>query len=774
MKRLTLLTVIIACGLLAAGTPLYAQTAGAVTPENWFTGKASLLLLGRDDVDSAKFQEYRIVPKGVSMPVFDLMGSHNGIDFALVGQNVSQQDQRYQGWANLSWLGVSFDYNSIVHNMGFDGRTLFTQNAPGVWNMSAYLRKYLGDAVDAVPSTSRTYPFYLNLLSPTLAAAPYEDLTSLRQRGSVEFDLGRNLPFDLQFTYLRELKTGSRGDSNGDVYGVVNTVVDFPETMDEVVQDIGVKWAWNVKAGNVYARFNRNTYDDNLNAFVVDNPFRATDLAYVSTSVPGGPAQGRFGVPPDSEATRGAFGFLYKMKRQTRFSGDFAFNSWTQNDAFLPYTINSAIVTPTGQPANAISTLPQPSLNGKINTSMYNFAFSSRPIDNLAIRMRYRAYDLTNKTTRFVIPGDAGGSPDRSWSVNTPTADAPYGHPTANPYDHSTKRFDLMASYDAGPFTLEGSYRNGQLERTSREAHSGDESMWGVAAVWRSGGMVDVKAIYDAYERTAEGETIYGFQEDEAEKTVKRTGFEVELSPIEKVGLSFTYYRNDAEYPNRPNRVPVVSGVPVPGVQFPDTPSGLIEAGYDTYTLDFMYVPSERAELGAWYTYEKNTSLNRWHTTTTVAGTPPAYNLNNSLSYAGEDRGDSFGLNAAFALVPDKWKLMFLFTHQQIDGLMDITAREAGSFYTPGRTTLIPAGQGGAADITDYDDTEWTTANVSLAYTYNTKLTFSVGYAYDKYTYTDAYNADNSVFVQSPLFFMQENNGNYKVNIVYTKLTVRF
>jgi hypothetical protein len=218
----------------------------------------------------------------------------------------------------------------------------------------------------------------------------------------------------------------------------------------------------------------------------------------------------------------------------------------------------------------------------------------------------------------------------------------------------------------------------------------------------------------------------------------------------------------------------VVSGVPVPGVEFADTPSGLIEANYDTYTVDLTYVPSDRSELGFWYTYEKNTATNRWHTTTTVAGTPPAYTLNNSLTYAGTDRGDSFGVNAMFALVPDKWKVLFLFTHQAIDGLMDITAREAGSFYTPGRTTLIPPGQGGAADITDYDDTEWTTANVSLAYTYNARLTFSAGYAYDKYTYTDAFNANNSIFVQSPLFFMQENNGNYSANIVYTKLTVRF
>ena len=32
--------------------------------------------------------------------------------------------------------------------------------------------------------------------------------------------------------------------------------------------------------------------------------------------------------------------------------------------------------------------------------------------------------------------------------------------------------------------------------------------------------------------------------------------------------------------------------------------------------------------------------------------------------------------------------LTFRASQQKIDGLMDITAREAGSFYTPGRTTV--------------------------------------------------------------------------------------
>ena len=763
MKRITIVTVLLACGLLLAATPLFAQTAPASS--NWFTGKASLLLLGRDDVNSSKFQEYRIVPKGVSMPVFSLKGSHNGTDFALAGQNISQQDQRYTGFASLSWLGVAFDYNSIVHNMGFNGHTLYSETDQGVWGMSAATRTYLGNAAIAEPTATRIYPFYNNLLGPTLADANSVDLTSLRQRGDMTFDLGKKLPFDLQFTYLRETKTGARGESSGDILGAISPVVAAPESMNEVTQDIGIKWAWANKNTNVYARFNRNTYVDNLNALVIDNPFLAVDTVYTSATVAGGAAAARFSTSPDNEATRGAFGFLFKMKKQTRFSADIAMNTWTQNEQFLPYTSNATVLTTGGAPTNTTASLQQQSFDGKINTSMYNFAFSSRPVDNFSIRMKYRVYDLTNKTNRFVITGDASGSPDRTFSAVTATAADPYGHATANVYDNSSKRFDLQASYDFKDLTIEGFYKNGKLERTSREADKGTENTYGFAALYKASDLIGFKAIYDSYKRTADGETIYGFQEDEAEKTVKRTGLEVELSPADKFGMTFTYYRNDREYPNRPDRAQVTSGV-ITSAPIPGTPSGLLEAKYDTYTVDVEYTPSEKAELGFWYTYEKNTALNKWHTTT-------AGSLNNSLAYAGNDKGNSFGVNAAFTIVPDKWKLNFMFTQQKIDGFMDVTANTSGatgccSFYT-GRSTI-----GGVQDIADYDDTEWTTANLNLAYTYNAKTTLSIGYAYDKYTYSDAFNASTSLFPQAVLFYLQENNGNYTANVVYTKLTIRF
>ena len=785
MKRITLVTTLIASVLGFTAVSLTAQplppstatppaalgpadASKPVEPANWFAGSVDLQVLGRDDVVSSKFEEYRIVPKGPSMPVFQFQGSKKGGDFALFGQNVSQQDQRYSGYGTAGWLGVAFDYNQIPHNMGNHARTIHTEVTPDVWSMSATLRRQLGDAVDAVPSANRTYPFYVALLQPTLDAANHYTLSALRKRGEVTFDVGRKLPFGLDFTYTRDVKTGYRGASAGDILGVVTTSVDVLEPLDEVTQDMGIRWAWESKKhGNVHASFNRNLYDDNFGSLIVDNPFRATDLAYTSTSVPGGPAQARFSTAPDNEATRGAFGVLFKAAKQTRVTADLAFGRWTQNEAFLPYTINSAILTPGGLPANAVSTLQQKSLDGRIDTASYNVTFASRPADDLAVRLRYRNYSYKDKSARFVIAGDTSGSPDRSWAAaNAPTADEPYGHATANRTDASIGHFEAQVGYDIRDLTLEGVYRNKQTSwvgRANSSGTDGDENGYTVAAIYRGRDWLDFRVHFDRDNRTVSGleagstAALQGVMADHAERDQNRIGADVTVTPRDAYSVTFGYaYRKD-DYPNRPFEVPSDS----------TTESGLLEATYDEYSIDFNYNLGERAALNAFYSYEKVAETNQWVTLSSGA-------LNNRLTYAPWDKANTFGINGVFQLVPEKWTLNVLVQQQDVNGFLDITAREAGAFYTPGRTTLIPAGQGGAADIDEYDDVTQTTAVVDLGYTFARAWTLSGGYAFDKYKTADAYSDGTTMFPQSVLFFLKANDGNYTANIAYVRLRYRF
>ncbi len=768
MKRALIVTALLAMGLIVASPFAAAQDKPAQATTG---GSITLDLLGRSDVASSKFTEYREVPKGVSIPVFNLFSTSKVVDFNLIGQNVSRTDQRYTGWANFTGVDVAFDYNQIPHNMGNDAHVIWNETGQGVWTLSQTLRQAIAGTVDPTPSAGRTYPFYSSLLAPTFAAANSVDISSLRQRGNVEADFGQKLPFDFKFSYMREVRNGYRGDGGGDILGSVAPVVDVPDPLNDVTQDFGFRAAYPFKMGDVHASFNRNVYNNQAETYFVDNPFRPVDVAYTTaTSNPGGgPAAARFINAPDNEANTGKFGVFLKFKKQTRITGDVSLASWTQNAAFYPYGNNATVLTGTGQPANQTSSLQQPSLNGKINATTVNLSFVSRPVQGLGIRMRYRTYDLTNKTSRYVITGDMSGSPDRSWgAADAATPEEPYGHATANPYDTTTKTFTASATYDFKALTLEGLFRTSDLSRSYREATSGRDTGGGFAAVYHAKDWMDIRASLDRTHRTANGETVYGFQADEAARTMTRTSIDVEFTPLAGLGLVFEYGRRNVDFTDRPDRIAVSGGVPVAGAQpIPGTPSGLLNADYDTFTAEVDYSPSERIELGAHYTYEKDATTNQWSTTTGVA-------LNNLLNLAGTDKGNTFGANALFHIVPDKWTWSMFVSDQKVDGLMDITAREAGSFYTPGRTTIIPPGAGGAADIADWDDTHLTTFGTQLDYHVAKLWTLGVGYWYEKYTFADAYTSGTGLMPQSILIFMKPNNGNYTANVGYARLSYRF
>jgi hypothetical protein len=756
MKRAYRVTALLAMGLLVASSFVAAQGAPASTAG----GEVTLGLLGRGNVTSSKFTEYREVPKGVSIPYLNLFAWKGDTGFTLWADNVRQTDQRYSGVASLPWLGMKFDYNQTPHNMGNDAHLIWSEVSPGYWAMSASLRQYLGSTVDAkLPTSGRTYDFYNNLLSPTFNAAQTLDISSQRERGTVEFDLSKQLPFDLSLTYMRERKSGYRGASSMDIVSAVGSIVDVPEPMNELTQDYGFKAGYTFKLGNVHAALSRNTYDNQAETLRVDNPFQPYDVAYnnVSTAPLGGPATPRAILAPDNEATTGSFGTLIKLQKLTRIGADFQFGSWTQNSAFYPYTSNTTIKTTAGANASDVSSLQQASLNGKYNTDTVNLWITSKPIENLGVRARYRSYGLTNDTNKYVITGDASTSPDRSWSAVTPTAADPFGHATANPYSTTSKRFDLSASYDIKDLTLEASYFNNSLTRTYREAEEGTDKGFGLAAVYHMNDLVGVRAFYSDASRSAVGTTTNGFQEDEAERDLTRAGLNVEFSPMAGLGVTFQYTHRNTDYPNRPLRV----------AGNPDTVSGLLWAKYDEFTVGADYAPNARIELNAFYTYEKNGQNNRWSTLTSGA-------LNNLLNYEASDRGDTFGVNGVFQVVPDQWTLNVFAQSQKIDGLNDITAREAGSFYTPGRTTLIPTGMGGAADIADWDDTTLTTFSLGIDRHVKKAWTLGVGYAYEKYDFADAYTSGTTMLPTSVYIMSKPDNGAYTANIGYAYLRYKF
>ncbi|MEQ1727965.1 MAG: MtrB/PioB family outer membrane beta-barrel protein [Vicinamibacterales bacterium] len=751
MKRATLPIVLLASGVLLFGAPGYAQQSSTEEQTDFETGEVSLAVQGRPDVDSSKFQEYRDVVKGVSMPEFRLFGRNKGLRFDLRGENVQQLNERYIGTFKTDWFGVSADYNSIVHRIGNDGRTFLSQQSLGEWRMSDTLQSAIQNAWETTPTSQRIFTTFVQpLFQPSLDAGTVVDVQVLRERTSVVADLARNQPFNIRLNYDREQRHGSGGLSSN----YLSYVTETPQVTEYLTQDAGVSAALDKPWGNVRGALHYNWYRDQVKALLFDSPFRVSDAltatvgtGAAATSV-GGPSYGRMINPPDNQATSGTFGTTLKLARNTRFTGDVSMSRMTQNDQLFPYITNTAVVTPFA--GASTSTLPTQSLNGKIDSTGIVLALTSKPIEPLKLALRFRRYDLDNRTPRITFPGI--GSWDRSVG-STARITVPYGY--------TSDRLDATIGYDLKLVTLEGGLRRTTIDRTYREVEQTAENTASIAAVMHfMDNAANLRASYEKGSRDYSGLELARSEDaslvvvptglssnalaregslrfDSSKRSSDRAGIVFDISPMPMTTLAFTYLRNKDTYK--------------------ETRYGLQDANYDTYTGEVSVSPGETWSVTGYYSREKNGS----HQVNNGTSNFPAID---DFIIRLTDDVDTAGVTTLFTLVPAKAVLNLSGRHQNLEGKAGLTAN-AGSSYQ-----LARASMGGVQDIPNADNAKITRLDASVDYTLASKVLLTIGTWYEDYKFSDVDSLGlQNIYPGS--FFLALNDGSYHAAVGYVRLT---
>ncbi len=273
MKRELSLALLLAAGVLLFGTPVHAQQADDENTD-FETGNVTLAVQQVPDVESSKFQEYRDVVKGVSMPEFRLFGRNKQLRFDLRGQNVQQLDERYTGTFKTDWFGVVADYNSIVHRIGNNGRTFLTEQGRGEWRMSDTLQAAIQNTWESTPTAARVFTTFVQpLFQPVVDAGTTVDVQVVRGRTSVVADLARNKPYSFTLNYNREQRHGSGGLSSN----YLSYVTETPQVTEYLTQDAGIAAAFDKPWGNIRGTLHYNWYRDQVKALLFDSPFRVTD-----------------------------------------------------------------------------------------------------------------------------------------------------------------------------------------------------------------------------------------------------------------------------------------------------------------------------------------------------------------------------------------------------------------------------------------------------------------------------------------------------------------
>lgn len=734
-----------------ATEPPQAEAAAAEAPAEHAVRRIDFGVLGPEtDTNSSRFREYRAIPSGPVIPFFRLAG---GTDhpYDVSAENALQTDARYRIHVEPGPFWLDGTYLRIPHRFGNAARSLLERTGPGTFEIEDALQQSFQTAIEQQFARNKAgvnFAFLNSLALPAVNSQTPFDLSLQRDRGRVELRLTHDLPVDVRLTYAHEKREGTR--ESGTSFGFGN-VVQSPEPIDYRTQDLALSaeydQGWGLLRGGV--RF--NLFDNAIKVETFDNPFRAvssTDASAYTAPASGsinGPAFGRIALPPNSRSVTGSLGGVFKFGSRTRLSADASYGQWTQDDAFIPFTTNTAITAPAG--FTDLSALPARSLDGKIGVFTFASVLTLRPVDGLGITARYRRYDFDNKTPRLAF--DQGYVRFDAAFEDIPRINVPYGY--------TNDQAVAMASYDFSRLvTLEGGYRFEGMDRTFRETERTTTNTLFAGAVLR---VADWALLRGTLERGSRDFDHYDFEEsedasflepgppanlpslrrfDQAKKDTTRVSTILSLSPTDKVSVSASYLRGKDDYK--------------------ELSHGVMDALNEAFSIEADYAPVQRLSLYAFFTRENIETFLVGRQSGATSSTNPLDDWTARLS----DKVDFYGAGGDAVLVPGKLDLKLLASFQKVNGNADLDSPPGGA------PQVARAALGGVQDIGAWDDTRLLTLLGELGWNVGGRWRLAGGAWMEDYEVRDLNSGDLVNYVPGS-FFLAPVDSDYHGYVVYAR-----
>jgi MtrB/PioB family decaheme-associated outer membrane protein len=383
-------------------------------------------------------------------------GEYNGMD-SQGGYVIADADGRYRGKDGL-W----FDLSAV--DLGLDSRFVGIEGGrQGQYQLHLSYKQLPHNISDTTSS-----PFLgagtntLTLPANWVPAGTTSGMTALgASLQNVNFETERRL-FDLGgaltsvkhwafgVNFRHEEKTGTRGTGGSFIFNDSR----LPMPVDYQTDQFEASAAYKNERLQARFAYYGSIFNNDDAALVWANP-------YLPQS--GGAITGQLALAPSNEFHQLVFSGAYKIAERMQVTGDIALGRMTQNDTFLPYTINSSLPT---QP------LPANSLDGQVDTLTGNLRFTSTPTDKLRINAALAYNDRNNLTPQSEydwISTDTGAA--------TPRTNLPYS------FKHSVGSIDGAYNLTTGIRLYAGC----SIDETKRDLqeveYTNESNCWGKAGV---------------------------------------------------------------------------------------------------------------------------------------------------------------------------------------------------------------------------------------------------------------------------------------------------
>jgi MtrB/PioB family decaheme-associated outer membrane protein len=512
------------------------------------------------DSDEARYQRYRDVRDGGTIDRLRVFKDRDAYQFNLQADHVGYRDQRFFGsFNNYGRVKASFEWNQIPLYYSDSTRTLYGTPSSGTLVMN-----------DAIQSGIQNKTL---ALGTAVNNAPLFDLRTRRDVATFNLVYSATPAVDLNVNVRNIQKTG--GYPWGGSFGISNAIAtEMPVPVDHRTTDLGTSLEFSNRRAYARLAYDGSIFRNDTTTLVWDNPSRVTD------SPTAGPLQGRMTLWPNTTMnTVSATGGL-NLTGHSRASAFLSVGDLTNNNPLLPFTINSALVSPA---------LDRTTSDVKARVTAMNYVFTSRPTTMLWFSARYRQYHFDNRTEPFAV---ANG-------VNYDTSVVALNK-ESEPFGQLRHTFDADASFS--PTRIVGfraGYTREDIDRTHRIVEKTTEDIARASVDVTGLSWVTVRGVYehskrrgsavDEMELLAIGEQPTLRQYDISDRDQDRFSTILTVTPVSPLSVNGSVAFGRQEYP---------------GTNF-----GLRNNHNHVYTLGFDFVPSDSVSLGATYGFEKYNAL---------------------------------------------------------------------------------------------------------------------------------------------------------------------
>lgn len=602
----------------------------------------------------SKFEEYKSVRNGFLFRRAAVEYNPEGSPafFTFAARNASERDQQY-----LLDGGM---YGRFRTKGWFDGQphlfargvtSLLARDGKGIYTAPDGIQSAL-QALDPPPGGSTTIP------NPALIAATRSymattsefDVRSQRSTFAFEQRLTITSNWSLRFRFLDTRRTGLRplgtgtyertGTAVGDTFRA--HALELPAELDYRTDNFTFGTSYLTRRWGVNFDYFFSKFSNGIDAYVYDNPFRISDQATTGT---GGAfnrqafARGLHGTLPSNKAHGFMISGFVNLPLDSRWAGAFEWQRFTQNEPFLPFTLNTTITIPSlgGRSATDLTTLPVSSLDGEFSNITVDQLFTTRPWKNFALNLHYRAYDENNNTPQILFPGyaaflEAFWRPNIGGSFGTRLIEN-------EPASYLRQRASTEIVWDiTKQFRWRGEYEWEGWNREFRQVSRSNENKFGTFFSYKPTKKFLFDLDYRYQERTPQRYVVGPLENqslrmfDQAKRLRHDVHFRWQWAAAPQLGLSgdFAYLSDDYDQ------------------NFFGTTRFVERRG----GIDLLFNPRENTTFYANYSREHyNTSLQ------SIAKTGAPFNLNNSWNRDDRNINDNFGAGMTTYLARSKWFL---------------------------------------------------------------------------------------------------------------------